>query len=119
MFDKIQLLTLNMNRTLPMTNCIQATFDFPLLKSRRVQAEFSGGDVTTNGGVLLLRQADQRLGLSAAIDAALSDTRDPRYIQHSQLSLLRQRIYGICLGYEDLNDHTTLRNDPAIQTAVD
>jgi hypothetical protein len=101
------------------TNCTQASFDFPALKRRRIQAEFSGGDVTTDGGVLLLRQADQRIGLMAAVAAAIDDHRDHRYVRHDLLSLLRQRVYALCLGYEDLNDHATLRSDPAIQTAVD
>jgi len=81
-----------------MPNCTQATFDFPSLKRRKVQTEFSGGDITSDGGVLLLREIDRRLGLLQAIDATIPDPRDPRYIEHSQLSLLRQRIYGICLG---------------------
>lgn len=102
-----------------MTNCTQAVFDFPALKRRKIQAEFSGGDITSDGGVLLLREIDRRLGLLQAVDVAIPDPRDPRYIEHSQLSLLRQRIYGICLGYEDLNDHQTLRTDPAIQTSVE
>ena len=102
-----------------MTNCTQASFDFPVLKRRKVQAEFSGGDITSDGGALLLRQVDKRLGLMEAIDRVIHDPRDPRYIEHSQLSLLRQRVYGLCLGYEDLNDHHSLRGDPAIQTAVD
>ena len=54
-----------------------------------------------------------------AIDAVIADPRSPDYITHTQLSLLRQRVYGLALGYEDLNDHKTLRNDPALQTAVD
>ena len=102
-----------------MTECTQTAFEFPPLQRRRVQAEFSGGDITSDGGVLLLREADRRLGLTAAVDAILPDPRHAGYITHSQLSLLRQRIYGICLGYEDLNDHQTLRIDPAIQTSVD
>lgn len=102
-----------------MTNCTQAVFDFPALKRRKIQAEFSGGDITSDGGVLLLREIDRRLGLLQAVDVAIPDPRDSRYIEHGQLSLLRQRIYGICLGYEDLNDHQTLRTDPAIQTAVE
>ena len=101
-----------------MTNCTQASFNFPALKRRKVQAEFSGGDITSDGGVLLLRQVDKRLGLMEAINKVIQDPRDPRYIAHSQLSLLQQRVYGLCLGYEDLNDHQTLRADPAIQTAV-
>ena len=102
-----------------MTNCTQAVFDFPVLKRRKVQAEFSGGEITSDGGALLLRQIDRRLGLMKAIDAVIPDPRNPDYITHTQLSLLRQRVYGLSLGYEDLNDHKTLRNDPALQTAVD
>jgi len=101
------------------TNCTQAVFDFPVLKRRKVQAEFSGGEITSDGGALLLRQIDRRLGLMKAIDAVIPDPRNPDYITHTQLSLLRQRVYGLSLGYEDLNDHKTLRNDPALQTAVD
>ncbi len=69
--------------------------------------------------MLLLRAADHRLGLTAAVDRVLADPRAADRIHHPQLSLLRQRIYGICQGYEDLNDHATLRADPAIQTAVE
>lgn len=102
-----------------MTNCTQGAFEFPPVKRRRVEAEFSGGQVTSDGGVVLLRQADRRTGLMEAIDEVIADPRDPELITHSQLSLLRQRVYGLALGYEDLNDHGTLRTDPAIQSAVD
>ena len=102
-----------------MSNCTQAAFDFPPVKRRRVQAQFSGGEVTSDGGVLLLRQADQLTGLMEAIDRVIPDPRDPELITHTQLSLLRQRVYALALGYEDLNDHERLRTDPAIQTAVD
>lgn len=88
-----------------MTNRTQTVFDFPALKRRMAQAEFSGGDIASDAGVLLLRQIDRRLGLLKAVDALIDDPRDQRYVEHSQLSLLRQRVYGICLGYEDLNDH--------------
>ena len=101
-----------------MTECTQGAFDFPPVKRRRVQAEFSGGEVTSDGGVMLLRQADRRTGLMKAIDRAVPDRRDEKLITHSQLSLLRQRVYALALGYEDLNDHERLRTDPAIQTAV-
>ena len=102
-----------------MTECTQEAFEFPALKRRKVQAEFSGGDITSDGGVLLLREIDRRLGLLKSVDEVIHDPRDPRYVSHSQLSLLRQRIYGIALGYEDLNDHEALRTDPAIQTSVE
>jgi len=101
------------------TNCTQTVFDFPALKRRKVQAEFRGGDITSDGGMLLLRRIDRRLGLLKAVDALTPDPRDQRYIEHSQLSLLRQRVYGICLGYEDLNDHQTLRIDPALQSSIE
>lgn len=81
-----------------MTNCTPAKLKFPPCHRRRVEAEFSGGEVTSDGGVLLLRQVDRRLGLTAAVDRALIDPRDPERLTHSQLSLLRQRIYGLCLG---------------------
>lgn len=102
-----------------MTNCTQSTIQFPPLNRLQVEAEFNGGTITSDGGVQLLRQVDQRLGLLKAVDEAIVDPRDARYIQHSQLSLIRQRVYGLCLGYEDLNDHDQIRLDPAIQSAVE
>ena len=101
-----------------MTNCTPIQLEFPALKRRKIQAQFCGGQITSDGGVMLLNQIDQQLGLVEAVNAAIPDTRDPRYVRHSQLSLLRQRIYGLCLGYEDLNDHDQLREDLGIQTAV-
>ncbi|MEJ1338231.1 MAG: transposase [Candidatus Sedimenticola sp. (ex Thyasira tokunagai)] len=85
-----------------MANCNQTILEFPALKRRKVQAKFSGGEITSDGGALLLRQIDQRLGLMKAVDAVIPDPRNPDYITHSQLSLLRQRVYGLSLGYEDL-----------------
>lgn len=101
-----------------MTNCTQTSFEFPALNRKKIKAEFNGGDITSDGGVLFLRQIDKRTGLLDAVNKVIPDPRDPRFIEHSQLSLLQQRIYGLCLGYEDLNDHSALREDPAIQTAV-
>ena len=66
----------------------------------------------------MLRQMDQQLGLLKSVDQVLQDPRDQDQIKHSQLSLLSQRVYALCLGYEDLNDHQQLRLDPALQTAV-
>ncbi len=101
-----------------MTNCTQESFNFPPLNRRKVEAEFSGGNISSDGGVLLLRDIDNRLGLMKSVDQVLKDSRDPHLTKHSQLTLLRQRVYGLCLGYEDLNDQTDLRKDPALQTAV-
>jgi len=100
------------------TNCNQEWIEFPAVKRRKVQAAFSGGDITSDGGALLLRDMDRRLGLLESVNRVLHDPRDSDRVVHSQLSLLRQRIYGLCLGYEDLNDHQELRLDPALQTAV-
>ena len=75
-----------------MKNCTQEAFDFPALKRRKVQTEFTGGDITSDGGVLLLREIDRRLGLLKSVDDVDHDPRDPRYISHSQLSLLCQRV---------------------------
>ena len=102
-----------------MTECTQESFTFPACKRRQVEVSFGGGDISSDGGVLLLRQADRQLGLLQAVERVLADPRDPSLIKHSQLSLLQQRVYALCQGYEDLNDHQTLRHDPALQTAVD
>lgn len=102
-----------------MTECTQESFDFPACKRRRVEASFSGGDITSDGGVLLLRQADRRLGLSEAVARALGDSRRRASCTHRLVSLVRQRLYALALGYEDLNDHQHLRQDLALQTAVE
>ena len=102
-----------------MPNCTQNEFGFPSFDRRKIVANFAGGDVSSDGGLLLLRQADRRLGLVEALDAVLPDPRHRVFIVHPQVTLLRQRIYGLALGYEDLNDHETLRQDLAWQTALD
>ncbi len=102
-----------------MTECIRSPLLFSSLGSRRLQADFSGGSLTSDAGALLLREADRRLGLLDALDRAIPDPRHPDLITHRQRSLLIQRIFGIALGYEDLNDHTTLRDDPLWQTLAE
>lgn len=102
-----------------MPECNDDLFVFPSFDRRKIEASFQGGDVSSDGGVMLLREADRRLGLTRALDAALPDPRDPELITHEQVDLLRQRIYGLALGYEDLNDHDTLRHDLAWQSAVE
>jgi hypothetical protein len=101
------------------TDCTTTKVEFSSLKRRKVEAEFSGGEITSDGGALLLRAADHQLGLMKRVSDVIEDPRRQELVQHSQLSMLRQRVYGVALGYEDLNDHQTLRSDSAIQTAVD
>jgi len=102
-----------------MPKCTQPELTFPSFDRRKIEASFTGGDVSSDGGILLLREADRRLGLVAALDKVLVDPRHPVFITHRQVDLLRQRIYGLALGYEDLNDHATLRRDLAFQTALE
>lgn len=101
-----------------MPKCTDGTMDLGRLGRCIIEANFEGGDIGSDGGVLLLRRLDERIGLSRAVAAVLSDPRDPRRITHSLRELLAQRIYGLCCGYEDLNDHAILRDDLLMQTAV-
>jgi hypothetical protein len=115
----LKVLKLTATRTSLMPNCIQKDFGFPSFDRRKIEANFAGGEVSSDGGVMLLREADRRLGLVEALDAVLPDPRHPVFITHRQVGLLRQRVYGIAQGYEDLNDHDTLRKDLVWQTALE
>lgn len=101
------------------TDCPPQPLLFEDLGPRQVVAEFTAGDLSSDGGVLLLRQVDHSLGLSRALAACFRDARDARYVDHSVPQLLAQRLYGLALGYEDLNDHALLRRDPLLATACD
>ena len=100
------------------TECTQETFEFHGLLQRKVKARFDGGKITSDAGALLLREVEKRTSLVAGLAACFSDRRDPRWIEHTVEELLRQRIYALCLGYEDLNDHDRLRTDPRLAVAV-
>src|ERR1019366_7287917 len=97
-----------------MTECTQQGFTFEGHFSRRVVAEFSGDQLTTDGGALLLREADRKIGLLRRVADCFSDTRPPERVAHRLPEMLAQRIYGLALGYEDLNDHEQLRSDPLL-----
>jgi hypothetical protein len=101
------------------TDCKDQPLLFQALGSRQVVADFSGGTLSTDGGALLLRQVDQRLGLSRALAACFDDQRDPRFVDHQLPQLLAQRLAGLALGYEDLNDHDQLRRDPLLAVVCD
>jgi hypothetical protein len=83
-----------------------------------IEANFDGGDISSDGGLLLLRQVDERIGLTHAVAAVLDDARDPERITHPLRDLVAQRVYALCAGYEDLNDHDRLRQDLLLRTAV-
>ena len=99
------------------TDCNEQRLLFQELGSRKVEADFSGGALSSDGGALLLRQVDANLGLTRTLAQCFNDTRDQLYVDHSVQQLLAQRIYGLALGYEDLNDHERLRLDPLLAIA--
>jgi len=96
----------------------QASLDFPLLARKPVQASFTGGNLTSDGGLLLLAQLDRKIGLTEHVAECLREWRMLERVKHSLLDLLRQRVYQIAAGYEDCNDADTLRSDPALKVAV-
>jgi hypothetical protein len=98
-----------------MTECAQSTFEFQAHFSRAVRAQFDGGTMTSDGGGLLLRETDRRLKLLPRLAEGFLDGRDPARVQHSVGEMVAQRVYGLALGYEDLNDHEQLRQDPLLK----
>jgi hypothetical protein len=102
-----------------MTQCSTPPLPFTNTRRREIHADFSGGDITSDAGTLVLREADHNLGLIAALDRVIPDPRHPGLIVHPQATLLAQRIFGIAAGYEDLNDHQRLRDDPLWQILTD
>ena len=95
------------------TECNATLFEFEAVERRAVVAGFDGGDITSNAGALLLGQVDRGLGLIRRFGECFrNDRRDPRYVEHRIETLVGQRIFGLVLGYEDLNDHDELRKDP-------
>ena len=101
-----------------MTKCVLSSTPLPAFKGRKVEVNFEGGDITSDGGIILLQQMDRKLSLTEKIAGRLCDPRDPSRVKHDQLSMIRQRLYGLALGYEDLNDHSALRRESAFQTAL-
>ena len=102
-----------------MTECNRLPVVFSSLGRKKLAADFQGGDLTSDGGLPLLREVDRRIGLIDQLSAAIRDPRDPERIEHDQRTLLAQRILAIAAGYEDLNDHDTLRTDTLLQALTD
>src|SRR5436190_8214644 len=99
------------------TDCNEPPLLFQDLGARKVVADFTGGMLSSDAGALLLRQIDLQLGLTAELARCFLDQRDPAWVDHSVEELLRQRIFGTSLGYEDINDHQRLRLDPLLAAA--
>ena len=96
------------------TDCSSPQLDFEGFEGRQVVGSFDGGAVTSNGGAVLLRQADRAIGLTTRVARCLRDGRDPDCVVHKLETLIAQRVHGLALGYEDLNDHDELRHDPVL-----
>jgi len=101
------------------TECNQFVFGFHPLKQREIRAQFDGGAITSDGGGLLLREVEKRIGILHQFAACFSDYRNADLIEHTVQELVAQRVYGLALGYEDLNDHEELRNDPLLAVLVE
>lgn len=97
-----------------MTECTQSRFEFAAHFQQKVEADFHGGALTSDGGSLLLRETDRRINLLQRLAACFDDHRDPGRTEHSVETMVGQRVYALALGYEDLNDHDELRSDPLL-----
>jgi hypothetical protein len=95
-----------------MTECNQSSFGFEGSGRRGIVARFDGGTISSDGGAFLLRQTDKRLNLLARLAECFLDGRNQALVEHSIPEMISQRVYGLALGYEDLNDHEQLRTDP-------
>jgi hypothetical protein len=100
------------------TQCNSTSLDFPMLGRREILADFDGGDITTDGGALLLRETERLTAIIRQFAACFTDHRKADLIEHSLTDLVAQRVYGLALGYEDLNDHDDLRRDPLLAAVV-
>lgn len=100
------------------SECNSTQIEFESVGGRKLVASFDAEHITSDGGAVLLRQVDHRFKLLKKFAACFTDHRDPELIEHEVEHLLRQRVFGIACGYEDLNDHATLRDDPLFATVV-
>jgi Transposase DDE domain group 1 len=101
-----------------MTNATPLPFDLPAVARKKFTVDFDGGNQSSDAGVLLLRAAEQKIGVIGRLAAALPDRRDPTRVRHRLTEIIAARVFGICCGYEDGIDHDALRHDPALKMAV-
>ncbi|MCU0570528.1 MAG: transposase, partial [Oculatellaceae cyanobacterium Prado106] len=100
------------------TDCNSKFYSFGQLARRKVVADFSGGHLTQDGGLLFIAQLDQHYRVSERLATCFQDEREPTRVEHELKDLLAQRLYGLVQGYEDLNDHDVLRQDAMFGIAV-
>jgi hypothetical protein len=100
-----------------MTDDTITTFPFPAVGRKKITAAFDGGRLSSDGGVMLLAQAEHRLGIAERLARFIPDRRDPARITHAVPDMIRARILAIACGYEDCNDFGPLRADPAFKLA--
>ncbi len=100
------------------TECNATYLDFPMVGPRQVLADFDGGDISSDGGALMLRQTEQLTGIIRQFAACFTDHRKADLTEHTVEELIAQRVYALALGYEDLNDHDDLRTDPLLAAVV-
>jgi Transposase DDE domain group 1 len=100
------------------TECTPEQLEFHALGNRDVVGRFDGGRITSDGGGLLLREVDHRIGMLTRLASCFTDYRNPNSVEHSVQALVAQRVYGLALGYEDLNDHDALRADSVLALLV-
>ena len=100
------------------TECTPIRIEFQGLGRRKIQGAFNGGHISSDGGAVLLREMDARFGITEGLASCFTDHRDPDRIEHSVPELVRQRVYGLALGYEDRNDHDDLKWDPLLALAL-
>ena len=96
------------------THCTTDSLDFGSVDGRRIVAAFDGGTITSDAGALLLGATDKAIGLVKRFAATFTDKRNPDLIEHSVATLVGQRVFGLALGYQDINDHDQLRHDPVL-----
>lgn len=100
------------------TDCTKTIYEFQSLNTRKVVGTFDGGKITSDAGGILLREVENHCGIIRQFSQCFKDYRNPNLIEHTVDELVAQRVYGLVLGYEDLNDHDTLRMDPLLATLV-
>ena len=100
------------------TDCSAEKLEFQGLAGRRFEADFQGGHVTTDGGLLALHEVESTCGLFDRFAACFTDYRNPDLIDHKVRELIAQRVLGLCCGYEDLNDHDSIRDDTLLAAVV-